>query len=85
MINCRVKEKINHNGRTYLPGFRIRLSKNEAKKFAKQDKIKLPAGFKLPSPSETKPDGPKEYKCQYCGKAFDSPQGKAGHERWCKE
>ena len=30
-------------------------------------------------------DKAKEYECEYCGRVFDSPQGKAAHQRFCEE
>jgi hypothetical protein len=27
----------------------------------------------------------KMYECEYCGRKFDSPQGKGAHQRFCKE
>jgi len=89
-LRCTAKERISYNGRTYPPGFGINLPKDEAVRLARQGKVALPQGASIGptetkpvGPTETKPEKPEEYKCQYCDRTFDTPQGKAAHERYC--
>lgn len=44
--------------------------------------IKKPTKDKMVKNSVNKK---KDYECEYCGRIFDSPQGKAAHQRFCKE
>jgi len=90
MLDCRAKEKISYGGRSYLPGFRVKLPKDVALRMAREGKVILPEEVSIgPSetkpagPTETKPEQPEEYKCQYCDRTFGTPQGKAAHERYC--
>jgi len=76
MDKYKVLKEFRYKGKTHLPGRYIYLEGEEAEKLAGQNKVK--------GPHKTKIDGPNMWKCGNCERSFDTPQGKAAHERFCR-
>lgn len=49
----------------------------------KEQKVAQPKETKVVKPKEVK-EAKEQYICDYCGKVLDTPQGRAGHMRFCK-
>lgn len=84
------KNFLQHGNRWRKRGKTFPMTENEANLYKKKGLVTiLPEKTKPVGPSETKPEGPEEiketngvtYKCNACGRVFDTPQGLSAHSR----